>query len=148
MRLTFVSCDGYPPRRPGLHGPSVSTGRRPNLRSPCRGATSPRRPPTPANHGRLTRPGSPGNEATNPGRSPETPTITGRHPTSTSRAHTRTSSHHTPGLDDTRPFMDDTGRLLCRPRGCDGSTAAGGARRPEAEVSSLAFAPGDPAQAS
>ena len=37
VRLTFGFCDGYRPRRPGLHGPSVSTGRRPDLLSPCRG---------------------------------------------------------------------------------------------------------------
>ena len=39
MRLTFGFCDGYRPRRPDLHGPhpSVSSRRRPDPLSPCRG---------------------------------------------------------------------------------------------------------------
>ena len=34
-------CHGYRPRRPGLHGPSVSSRQRPLLLSPCRGHLRP-----------------------------------------------------------------------------------------------------------
>jgi hypothetical protein len=37
VRLTFGFCDGYRPRRPGLHGPQCQHGRRPDLLSPYRG---------------------------------------------------------------------------------------------------------------
>jgi hypothetical protein len=78
----------------------------------------------------LTRPGSPGNHATNPGQRPETPTTAGvirdRPPERCLRTPTRTPR----GLDNTRPFMDDIGGFRAtQVRGSEGRHYRGRTKR-------------------